>query len=108
MFFFSSRRRHTSCALVTGVQTCALPIYNFPSTRFTSPPHVRGGYENPSPASAGLRWSWRGLSEPWLARLPCNAHPSPSYDSAARRRVFPSLSSHGGRGQLTPPQIGRP
>src|SRR3546814_10422825 len=26
MFFFSSRRRHTSCALVTVVQTCALPI----------------------------------------------------------------------------------
>src|SRR3546814_5758803 len=26
IFFFSSRRRHTSCALVTGVQTCALPI----------------------------------------------------------------------------------
>src|SRR3546814_2683343 len=25
-FLFSSRRRHTSCALVTGVQTCALPI----------------------------------------------------------------------------------
>src|SRR3546814_5931833 len=26
-FVFSSRRRHTRCALVTGVQTCALPIY---------------------------------------------------------------------------------
>src|SRR3546814_1283894 len=26
-FFFSSRRRHTICALVTGVQTCALPIF---------------------------------------------------------------------------------
>src|SRR3546814_8502879 len=26
MFFFSSRRRHTRCALVTGVQTCAFPI----------------------------------------------------------------------------------
>src|SRR3546814_2946932 len=26
VFFFSSRRRHTICALVTGVQTCALPI----------------------------------------------------------------------------------
>src|SRR3546814_12997793 len=26
VFFFSSRRRHTRCALVTGVQTCALPI----------------------------------------------------------------------------------
>src|SRR3546814_14638751 len=32
MFFFSSRRRHTRCALVTGVQTCALPIY--PPGRF--------------------------------------------------------------------------
>src|SRR3546814_2435213 len=32
-FFFSSRRRHTRCALVTGVQTCALPIFS----------HVRGG-----------------------------------------------------------------
>src|SRR3546814_8337698 len=27
IFFFSSIRRHTRCALVTGVQTCALPIY---------------------------------------------------------------------------------
>src|SRR3546814_8323793 len=27
--FFSSRRRHTRCALVTGVQTCALPILRF-------------------------------------------------------------------------------
>src|SRR3546814_6938257 len=31
-FFFSSRRRHTRCALVTGVQTCALPILG---ARFT-------------------------------------------------------------------------
>src|SRR3546814_7599045 len=28
-FFFSSRRRHTRCALVTGVQTCALPIFSW-------------------------------------------------------------------------------
>src|SRR3546814_1140927 len=28
--FFSSRRRHTRCALVTGVQTCALPICGGP------------------------------------------------------------------------------
>src|SRR3546814_18369855 len=27
LFFFASRRRHTGCALVTGVQTCALPIF---------------------------------------------------------------------------------
>src|SRR3546814_10091860 len=31
-FFFSSRRRHTICALVTGVQTCALPILNLQYT----------------------------------------------------------------------------
>src|SRR3546814_4284059 len=30
VFFFSSRRRHTRCALVTGVQTCALPIFAIP------------------------------------------------------------------------------
>src|SRR3546814_13981960 len=34
VFFFSSRRRHTRCALVTGVQTCALPIWLLlPSSR---------------------------------------------------------------------------
>src|SRR3546814_18323566 len=32
-FFFSSRRRHTRCALVTGVQTCALPIWRYPPWR---------------------------------------------------------------------------
>src|SRR3546814_10376226 len=30
IFFFSSRGRHTRCALVTGVQTCALPIFERP------------------------------------------------------------------------------
>src|SRR3546814_1045411 len=29
LFFFSSRRRHTRCALGTGVQTCALPIFDY-------------------------------------------------------------------------------
>src|SRR3546814_3581460 len=40
IFFFSSRRRHTRCALVTGVQTCALPIYD------GLPPHVTDPFEN--------------------------------------------------------------
>src|SRR3546814_1517710 len=38
-FFFSSRRRHTRCALVTGVQTCALPIcccFLFTRSSFTA------------------------------------------------------------------------
>src|SRR3546814_9077776 len=35
-FFFSSRRRHTRCALVTGVQTCALPIFEGRQEAFSS------------------------------------------------------------------------
>src|SRR3546814_4535967 len=35
LFFFSSRRRHTRCALVTGVQTCALPISGAMTRRAT-------------------------------------------------------------------------
>src|SRR3546814_3966801 len=33
LLFFSSRRRHTRCALVTGVQTCALPILHLHARR---------------------------------------------------------------------------
>src|SRR3546814_5933757 len=40
VFFFSSRRRHTRCALVTGVQTCALPICRFFKTRAFPAPEV--------------------------------------------------------------------
>src|SRR3546814_2017223 len=53
-FFCSSRRRHTRCALVTGVQTCALPIYhpallaNGASCSHSLPV----GSPNPSPADA--------------------------------------------------------
>src|SRR3546814_9312903 len=39
--FFSSRRRHTSCALVTGVQTCALPILYH--CHVNSPQHIDMG-----------------------------------------------------------------
>src|SRR3546814_8999909 len=38
-FFFSSRRRHTRCALVTGVQTCALPIYSLKKIGFDLLPY---------------------------------------------------------------------
>src|SRR3546814_1561506 len=36
IFFVSSRRRHTRCALVTGVQTCALPISEHTAMRAES------------------------------------------------------------------------
>src|SRR3546814_1553210 len=46
LFFFSTRRRHTRCALVTGVQTCALPI---------SWPNVALFVTVPAPSSPALR-----------------------------------------------------
>src|SRR3546814_16209448 len=45
VFFFSSRRRHTRCALVTGVQTCALPIS---PKRIIETPPVRRALGTPS------------------------------------------------------------
>src|SRR3546814_10492413 len=45
-FFFTSRRRHTRCALVTGVQTCALPI--------SSPPLAGQTLPRPLPAERPL------------------------------------------------------
>src|SRR3546814_8302695 len=39
MFFLSSRRRHTRCALVTGVQTCALPIWTVSNPIEIAPGH---------------------------------------------------------------------
>src|SRR3546814_4014414 len=57
LFFFSSRRRHTRCALVTGVQTCALPIYQ--ANGQVALGFVVGlGYRNPwlSPFEEFQRW----------------------------------------------------
>src|SRR3546814_19022221 len=51
-FFFSSRRRHTRCALVTGVQTCALPIFWLSMTDTTiGRPGIFIGLEN-------FAWLW--------------------------------------------------
>src|SRR3546814_11112155 len=49
LVFFSSRRRHTRCALVTGVQTCALPIWI-------------GGVPHGAPRSCGGRGCTRRMS----------------------------------------------
>src|SRR3546814_11842161 len=42
--FFSSRRRHTRCALVTGVQTCALPISDLRSAHIPPQASVAGDW----------------------------------------------------------------
>src|SRR3546814_1176338 len=52
IFFFSSRRRHTICALVTGVQTCALPI-------------SRQGLTEVRDESGAIGWRWCFDPEIW-------------------------------------------
>src|SRR3546814_221681 len=58
LFFFSSRRRHTRCALVTGVQTCALPIFDRKSGEATiiEPPTPNQGARRVWSDSKGDLW----------------------------------------------------
>src|SRR3546814_2001367 len=61
---FSSRRRHTRCALVTGVQTCALPISNVRAVWLFSRNDAIGNLA--VVAAAGLVW-WTATPWPDLA-----------------------------------------
>src|SRR3546814_10842527 len=62
VFFFSSRRRHTRCALVTGVQTCALPILSIASS--SAPTASRASIAISCGSSAFIRCATR-LSGAW-------------------------------------------
>src|SRR3546814_3696297 len=94
LFFFSSRRRHTRCALVTGVQTCALPIS--PGGRKV---HVQPRHADCPPPSATLpdrRCARRGVPPPpvpkraWLR--PCAG---PARPAGERRAIhLPAVSPH--------------
>src|SRR3546814_9239407 len=71
VFVFSSRRRHTRCALVTGVQTCALPISTDNAVRATQwvawcVTRSEVGAEVFAPKTAVERWS----DEHWAPRAP--------------------------------------
>src|SRR3546814_18218646 len=57
-FFFSSRRRHTRCALVTGVQTCALPIFPKPLNEHAETAEIAVAFTRAPVAGAD-----RGISE---------------------------------------------
>src|SRR3546814_3675720 len=77
VFFFSSRRRHTSCALVTGVQTCALPIWRIALEDFCSILDL--------PASA----KYDGTIERMARGLrPLSTDPAADLDILFRRAVF--------------------
>src|SRR3546814_8112049 len=83
-FFFSSRRRHTRCALVTGVQTCALPIYPAPAgwnPRASVPlPGCKSGTREPDPSTTASRPSHS-------CRPPAAARPRQHAPSSEERRV---------------------
>src|SRR3546814_8446962 len=68
-FFFSSRRRHTRCALVTVVQTCALPICRNLTTVLswsTSTPEIRQPFQRGATADLMLtsieRRTWAAVA----------------------------------------------
>src|SRR3546814_6867407 len=83
MFFFSSRRRHTSCALVTGVQTCALPICSIAQL----PSTVLRKYRNMKRRlGAWRRYSSSPSFRLWLLLAPCHTPKSIRFISFHYRR----------------------
>src|SRR3546814_17751170 len=95
LVFFSSRRRHTRCALVTGVQTCVLPICTSRAGMKPSSPVSRlmthAGRRSASPPAAGLsrRASARSL-KPAGSRPLRPTLPPPSPSDAQRSAPYPS------------------
>src|SRR3546814_20759892 len=91
-FFFSSRRRHTRCALVTGVQTCALPILPpRPSPAAASALRVPDRYANAARASTPAR----SMMACMLRARDGSSDRRPVRRRAGRRRTV--VRSHGQR-----------
>src|SRR3546814_1607415 len=83
LFFFSSRRRHTRCALVTGVQTCALPIS-------ASATPMSGSEDFSEYVDAGvpsLFFGIGGYDPAVLADLKAKGEPAPTNHRSEERRV---------------------
>src|SRR3546814_2700669 len=73
-FFFSSRRRHTRCALVTGVQTCALPICAPDIFAAVSKSRPSAGAK--SACSCGAKSKLRGVPQREISTLASSSAPS--------------------------------
>src|SRR6184192_3978456 len=86
VFFFSSRRRHTRCRLVTGVQTCALPI---------SQAMRAGALVIQLDTPGGLERSMRVICQRLLsAPLPVIVYVAPTGGRAASAGVFITMAAH--------------
>src|SRR3546814_16102476 len=78
---FSSRRRHTRCALVTGVQTCALPIYEGACSTplFCDAPNIRAALRPIYQAQGQVRANWR-QGPKYATKAPPQHHPSDRHE----------------------------
>src|SRR3546814_13387968 len=99
VFFFSSRRRHTICALVTGVQTCALPISGVRPRPRSRPPPAR----TPAPPASRCVVPWPGVRRSSFRSR--GDQPSRCSELALRPRPHPLLLL---RGHLQHPGLGHP
>src|SRR3546814_561138 len=91
IFFFSSRRRHTSFALVTGFQTCALPICSVPATRCAS---ACASSKASAPASRISRaCASRARTRAWARTSPCASCRSAKASSASSRSIRPTSTA---------------
>src|SRR3546814_1141222 len=105
-FFFSSRRRHTRCALVTGVQTCALPICaaraERPQSRLDRPGRHRRWPAGAAPRQGLLQAGADGVPGPlWLA-APApygRPHPHGAAGDPPARQPGPPHRTGAGRGR---------
>src|SRR3546814_4826728 len=89
---FARRRRHPSCALVTGVQTCALPI----CWRIAEH-HLKGGPLRRLPAGMFLLPVWRGKGCLLLCGASACASLSKAEQQAHRRRGFGMMNETNGQ-----------
>src|SRR3546814_6520150 len=99
-FFFSSRRRHTRCALVTGVQTCALPICPDLGDLmpFYGPLIALSGFDlgqGRLPSFSSYRFLYERLLgarvRPWLPGAFASAAMLPSLDPTRRKALLETI-----------------
>src|SRR3546814_145796 len=80
-FFFSSRRRHTRCALVTGVQTCALPVlsavFNWNSGALYS--RTYSLYGRHLPEMVDVPYEYGGVTDTWIVPGTVGGETGPAY-----------------------------
>src|SRR3546814_1807775 len=88
-FFFSSRRRHTRCALVTGVQTCALPILQGISRQTETLYRNTRRFAEGLPANNALLWGSRGAGKSSLVKA---VHARVNDDRAKQNADAPRLA----------------